>query len=456
MRIFVANRSEVACRIFQAAREYGMVPFCAVTPQDEHARHASMADGIVRVASYTDPKVLVQAALQCGAQCVHPGYGFLAESALFADLVAQAGLIFIGPTAKTIHAVGDKIMSKKAAHACDVPTLPWAKTAPGNWQIAAHHIGFPLLVKASLGGGGRGMRVFMDEEALVVGSASLEREVIGDFFCERQLQGARHIEVQFFGDGMEHYGHIFDRECSLQRRHQKIWEEAPASCLDASLRQELYDATIRLARFAQYRGVGTAEFLVTLQGDFFFLEINPRLQVEHTVTEAVTGIDILRLQFELALGQSLPRVSQPRGHAIEVRIYAEDPMCQFAPHPGTVSHIRWPLGLGIRVESAIECGQTIGTDYDMLLAKIIVHAGDRPKALARLRYALDELVILGVETNQAYLRALCDAPDVIAWTLDTEYLDRWHWEEQITDEEIALLAQLQRPTLSTLFHQVEL
>lgn len=400
-------------------------------PGDEEARHLTYADEIVPVASYLDSEAVVAAAKKVGATLIHPGYGFLSERAVFARAVERAGITFVGPTPETMEAMGGKIDAKEIAERSGVPTLPWAKVKPGeDLKTIATKIGFPLLLKAAAGGGGKGMRRVdkLDEVESAAESASAEAIASfgdGTLFLERLVLEPRHIEVQVFGDGKGGGVHLFERECSLQRRHQKVWEEATAPNLAEETRQGLFTASMNLMREVKYRSAGTLEFLVDTSGKFYFLEMNTRLQVEHPVTELVTGTDLVHAQLSFALDSSkfpLANLGAPRGHAIEVRIYAEDPSQGFMPTPGKVEKLRWPTGTGIRVESGIEEGQTVGVNFDSMLAKLIVFAPTREQAVARMRFALDETVILGMGTNQSYLRALASDANVIAGKMNTGYL----------------------------------
>jgi len=430
-KLLVANRSEIACRIFQTAREMGIPTVGIYAPGDEEARHLTYADEIVPVTSYLDPDAVVAAAKKVGATLVHPGYGFLSERPIFARAVEKAGITFVGPTPETMEAMGGKIDAKEIAERSGVPTLPWAKVKPGeDLKSVAKKIGFPLLLKAAAGGGGKGMRRVDKLEEVEAAAESASAEAIaafgdGTLFLERLVLEPRHIEVQIFGDGQGGGVHLYERECSLQRRHQKVWEEATAPNLAEETRQGLFTASMNLVREVKYRSAGTLEFLVDASGKFYFLEMNTRLQVEHPVTELVTGTDLVHAQLSLALDSHafpLEKLGPPRGHAIEVRIYAEDPSQGFMPTPGKVEKLRWPTGTGIRVESGIEEGQTVGTNFDSMLAKLVVFAPTREQAVARMRFALDETVILGMGTNQSYLRALANDPNVIAGKMHTGYL----------------------------------
>jgi acetyl/propionyl-CoA carboxylase alpha subunit len=422
MKVLVANRSEIACRVFQACRELGLGTVAIVAPGDEQGRHVTYADQVVAVPSYLDIDAVVAAAQSSGAEIIHPGYGFLSERPAFVRALEKAQLKFAGPTAESMSAMGDKISSKELAAKIGVPTLPWARVpSGGDLKAAAKTVGFPLLLKATAGGGGKGMRRVNSERELddAAESASAEaKSAFGDgtLFLERLVEKPRHIEVQVFGDGAGGGVHLHERECSLQRRHQKVWEEATAPHLSDAAKQGLHEAALKLVRAVKYRSAGTCEFLVDGQENFYFLEMNTRLQVEHPVTELVSGIDLVHAQLELAVsGRTLREVPSARGHALEVRLYAEDAAQDFLPTPGRIDRLRWPTGAGIRVDSGIEEGQVIGTSFDSMLGKLIVHAPTRALAVARLRYALAETVILGsggLGTNQNYLRALLELPAV--------------------------------------------
>jgi len=412
-KVLVANRSEIACRIFQTCREMGLKTVAICAPGDEEARHVTYADEVVAIKSYLDIDSVIGAAKSTGATLIHPGYGFLSERPAFAAAVEKAGIIFVGPRAETMEAMGDKIAAKKVAIAAGVPTLPWAQVQPGeDLKAVAKKVGFPK------------------PEELEAAAESATAEAIaafgdGTLFLERWVDQPRHIEVQVFGDGMGNGIHLHERECSLQRRHQKVWEEATAPHLLEETRKGLFEAALSLVKSVKYRSAGTLEFLVDAKGEFFFLEMNTRLQVEHPVTELVTGVDLVWAQITQALAPKetiLRETPVARGHAIEVRIYAEDPAQGFMPTPGKVEKIHWPTGPGIRVDSGIEEGQTIGTSFDSMLAKLIVFAPTRDHALARMKFALEETVIFGVGTNQDYLRAMASHPAVREGRVHTGFL----------------------------------
>ena len=431
-KVLVANRSEIACRIFQACREMGLKSVAIVAPGDEEARHVTYADEVYSVPSYLDMNAIIQVGHEAKVRLVHPGYGFLSERPAFADAVEKSGLVFVGPRAETMEAMGGKIAAKEIAALAGVPTLPWARVEKGqDVRDAAIKVGYPLLLKASAGGGGKGMRRVDRADDLMAAAESASAEAImafgdGTLFLERLVLSPRHIEVQVFGDGEGGGIHLHERECSLQRRHQKVWEEATAPHLPERTREGLFKAALSLMRKVKYRSAGTLEFLVDDEGNFYFLEMNTRLQVEHPVTELVTGVDLVWAQLAQAQAPGhaiLTDIPSVRGHAIEVRLYAEDPSQGFMPTPGKVEKLHWATGPGIRVDSGIEEGQTLGTSFDSMLAKLIVYAPNRDHALARMRYALEESVILGLGTNQAYLHAIAMHPRVREGRVHTAFLE---------------------------------
>lgn len=431
-KLLVANRSEIACRVFQTCREMGISTVGVYTAADRQARHVTFADEVVEIKSYLDGAEIITLAKQLGVGLIHPGYGFLSEQSGFAREVEKAGMIFVGPRAETMDLMGEKIQAKTFAEKSGVPTLPWIRVEKGmNLQEAVKEIRFPLLVKAALGGGGKGMRKVTRKEDLedAVARAYSEAQSSfgeGDVFIEKCVEKPRHIEIQIFGDGNGDGVHLFERECSLQRRHQKIWEEAPATLISKSVREKLHDSALKLLKSTKYRNAGTIEFLVDSSGEFYFLEMNTRLQVEHPVTESVTGVDLVRAQIQQALEPKksfLHEVPSPRGHAIEVRLYAEDPAQGFLPSPGKIQRLKWPSGLGIRVDSGIEEGQVITPDFDPMLAKLIVFAEDRERCISRLQYALEETVLLGVKGNQLFLQELCKNSKVKSGDFYTQFIE---------------------------------
>ncbi|WP_433711861.1 biotin carboxylase N-terminal domain-containing protein [Nocardia sp. CA-084685] len=441
--VLVANRGEIAVRVIRTLRAMGIRSVAVYSDADVQARHVREADTAVRLGpapareSYLDIEKVVDAAVRTGAKAVHPGYGFLSENAAFASALAEAGIVFLGPPAKAIEIMGDKIAAKNTVAAFDVPVVPGI-ARPGLTDAelidAAADIGYPVLVKPSAGGGGKGMRLVEEPSALPAALASARREAgaaFGDdtLFLERFVTRPRHIEVQILADQFGHVIHLGERECSLQRRHQKVIEEAPSPLLDAATRARIGAAACNTARSVDYVGAGTVEFIVSADrpDEFFFMEMNTRLQVEHPVTELVTGVDLVECQVRVAAGQKLA-VDQDElrlvGHAIEARVYAEDPGRGFLPTGGTVLDLSEPEGAGVRVDSGLRIGTVVGSDYDPMLSKVIVHAADRPTALAKLDRALSDTVLLGVTSNIEFLRFLLADQDVAAGKLDTGLLDR--------------------------------
>ena len=437
--VLIANRGEIAYRIARTLREMKVRSVAVYSEADRGALHTRVADEARIIgpaeprASYLNVEAILAAAKASGAQAIHPGYGFLAENAAFAAAVEDAGLAFIGPTPDQVRTMGDKRAARALAIEAGLPVVPGAEGSdPGALAREADRIGFPVMVKAALGGGGKGMQIVESRDALeeaLATAARLARSAFGDgaVYLERRLERARHIEVQVAGDGNGEAIHLFERECSLQRRHQKVIEETPSPAVDEPLRARLTTAAVALARAIRYRGLGTVEFLVAGDGAFYFLEMNTRLQVEHPVTESITGLDLVRLQLEVAAEGRLACGQQDvvrKGHAIEARIYAEDPARNFLPQAGTAVRVRWAAEPGVRVDAGIESGDQVPVHYDPILAKVIVSGGSRAEALERLARALDESVVHGVTTNLPFLRALARAREVQRGTIDTEWIER--------------------------------
>lgn len=441
--VLVANRGEIAVRVIRTLRDMGIRSVAVFSDADAGARHVAEADVAVRLGpaparqSYLDVAAVVEAARRTGAQAVHPGYGFLSENADFASALKDAGIAFIGPPIGAIQTMGDKIAAKAAVSAFGVPVVPGI-SRPGLTDDdligGAAEVGFPVLVKPSAGGGGKGMRVVHEASDLPAALVSARREAASAFgddtlFLERFVLNPRHIEVQVLADAHGNVIHLGERECSLQRRHQKVIEEAPSPLLDPETRARIGAAACDTARSVDYTGAGTVEFIVSADrpDEFFFMEMNTRLQVEHPVTEMVTGVDLVEQQVRIAAGAALS-IGQDdvvmTGHAIEARVYAEDPAHDFLPTGGAVIAVVEPSGPGVRVDSGIYPGTIVGSDYDPMLAKVIAHAADRPAALRVLDRALADTAVLGVTTNVDFLRFLLADPDVIAGRLDTGLLDR--------------------------------
>ncbi|MDX6598003.1 MAG: geranyl-CoA carboxylase alpha subunit [Gaiellales bacterium] len=422
--VAVACRGEIALRVIRACRELGVRSLALVAADERGAIAEREADAAVEVPSYLDAATLAVSAGAGGAQALHPGYGFLSESPELADACRAAGLVFVGAPPAALATLARKDAARDLAQRAGVPVVPGGADAD--------EVGYPLLVKARAGGGGRGMRVVRDpgELAAAVEAAAREAEAAfgdGGLVYERYLEGARHVEVQILRDTHGAGLHLGERDCSVQRRHQKVVEEAPAPGVGRELRGELGTAALRLAEAVGYVGAGTAEFLLAPDGSWYFLEMNARIQVEHPVTELVTSVDIVRRQLEIAAGRPLELEQGDvllRGHAIEARIYAEDPEHGFLPTSGTVLAVRWPRGPGIRVDAGVDGGDAVGTRYDGLLAKLCVHGETRARALARLRAALDDVVVLGLTTNLPLLRAIAADPAFERGEVDTGWLER--------------------------------
>ncbi|MDP9356839.1 MAG: acetyl-CoA carboxylase biotin carboxylase subunit [Chloroflexota bacterium] len=437
-RVLVANRGEIARRIIRACHELGIQAVAAYGPGEERALHVEDADDAYRLASdavlpYLDIEAMIEVARRSGAAAVHPGYGFLAENAAFVGACAEAGLIFIGPPASAIRAMGDKVEARRIAALAGVEAVPGTDEPVGSAEEArtwADHHGYPVAVKAAGGGGGRGFRVARHPEELAdafAGSAGEAARYFGNpaVYVERYLEQPRHVEVQLFADGHGNALALGERDCSVQRRHQKLIEETPAPGIGEDLRQNLWNAAVSLARAVDYRGAGTVEFLLDANGRFYFLEMNTRIQVEHTITEAVTGIDLVKEQIRVAAGfpLSFQRTDvQPRGHAIECRINAEDPGRGFAPGPGTLATYREPGGPGIRVDGAMDVGATILPAYDSLIAKLITWGRDRDEAIARMERALAEFRISGVPTTIPFHQAVLAHPVFRAGEVATTFV----------------------------------
>jgi acetyl/propionyl-CoA carboxylase alpha subunit len=437
-KILIANRGEIACRIARTCHRLGIAVAGVHSAADADALHVRTIGESIEIGravasdSYLRIDAVIDAARTTGAQAIHPGFGFLAENAAFARAVEAAGLVFIGPTPEVIERLGDKASAKREAEAAGVPTVPGSRTPSENAaEIAAivREIGLPVMLKAAAGGGGKGMRAITYLDGLAGEIESAMREAKNSFgyaglIVEKLIEPGRHIEVQIAGDGRGNLVHLFERECSLQRRHQKLIEEAPAANLSTALRKAMLADAVRLGKRLNYRGVGTVEFI--LSGDIYcFLEVNPRLQVEHPVTEMVTGIDIVETMLRIAAGEGLPFAQgdvRYHGHAVEARICAEDPANDFLPCSGDIAYVRFPLH-GVRVETGVESGSTVTPYYDSMLAKLIAHAETRDEALDKLGRALDETSIFGITTNQAFLKRLIALPATRDATFHTRLID---------------------------------
>ncbi|MDB5628880.1 MAG: accC [Tardiphaga sp.] len=441
-KLLIANRGEIAVRIIRAARELGLATVQVYSQADKDSLAVQLADESIDIGpaqaskSYLDRHAILAAAETTGADAIHPGYGFLAENAEFAAAVEDKGLIFVGPTAQSIRLMGDKVAAREAAARAGVPTVPGSHGRLESAEAAFALVkttGFPIMIKAAAGGGGRGIRIARSEEEFhhVMPQARAEALAAfgdGGLYVEKLIEGARHIEVQVLGDGYDVI-HCFERECSLQRRRQKVWEEAPSPSLTPAIREKLCLSAVALAKAVRYRGAGTIEYLYDDRShEFYFLEMNTRIQVEHPVTEMITGIDLVREMLRIAGGERLRfRQDQVRvnGHSIEVRINAEDPANGFMPNPGTVTALNVPGGHGVRFDTMLYPGYTVPPFYDSLLGKLIVHDDDRASAIRRLDGALSELRVEGLATTRPLHQALARDPDVQAGRFHTAWLEPW-------------------------------
>jgi acetyl-CoA carboxylase biotin carboxylase subunit len=440
-KVLIANRGEIALRVIRACRELGVETVAVYSEADRESLHVRFADDDVCIGpaparlSYLRIPALIAAAEITGADAIHPGYGFLAENAEFAETCAASGVTFIGPPAEQIRAMGDKSMARKLAQEAGVPIVPGT---PGGVedtveaQRLAEGIGFPVLIKAAAGGGGKGMRVAQDAEGFARSFQLARNEALAAFgnpevYIEKYLARPRHVEIQVMGDRHGRIMHLGERDCSVQRRHQKLIEESPSPVVDADLRERMGDAAVHLAAKISYVGAGTIEFLLDQDGSFYFMEMNTRIQVEHPVTEMVTNFDLVKEQIRVAAGEPMQfkiKGGRVRGHAIECRVNAEDPFRNFQPSPGTITVYHPPGGPGVRVDTHIYAGYTVPPHYDSLLAKVIVHGNTRDEALARMRQALDSFIIEGVTTTIPFLRRVIEHPDFVAGRVDTKFLER--------------------------------
>ena len=438
-KVLVANRGEIAVRVLRTCKELGQETVAVFSEADREAPHVRYADEAYCIGpppaqkSYLQGDRIIQAALEAGVQAIHPGYGFLAESSGFAQACNDAGLIFVGPRPETMELLGNKATARRIARRLRLPILPGTDRILSDAELmsAAEQIDYPILLKAALGGGGVGIHTAHSREELEAAIPRARREAEaafgdGTLYLEQLTENARHIEVQLLADAHGHVIHLGERECSIQRRHQKFVEEAPSRALDLALRRRILRAAVLIARAVRYVGAGTVEFLLDPEGKFYFLEVNPRLQVEHTVTEAITGVDIVKEQLRIAAGRKLrytQKEIQPRGWALECRILAEDPFHNFAACVGSISRLREPGGPGIRVDSGICEGLTITPYYDSLLAKLITWGETRAVAIVRMRRALEEYQILGVTTNLDLQRALMDSHRFFGGQFHTQSLE---------------------------------
>lgn len=439
-KLLIANRGEIAVRIIRAARELGIETVAVASEADAQALHARSADSCIVIGpaaagkSYLNEQLILDAALSVGADAIHPGYGFLSERAAFAQAVIASGFTWVGPNPSAIAQMGDKAQAIKTALAAGVPTIPGSNGPVASVNEAvevASRTGYPLVIKASAGGGGKGIRVAVDESELrslipIAQAESLAAFGSDEVYVERMVTGAKHIEVQVFGDG-ETFVHLGERECSVQRRRQKLIEETPAPLLPAAVRAEMCSAAVALAAAVGYQGAGTVEFLYEPKtSGYYFIEMNTRIQVEHPITEAVTGIDLVIEQLRVAAGKKLSFTQEDvlaRGHAIEIRLNAEDPSFQFMPSPGYLERFNLPSGPFIRIDSGFTVGDTVTPYYDSLLAKVISWGRTREESLSRMRRALHEMEVAGIKTTSSFLLQVIDSPGFIDGSYDTLFLE---------------------------------
>jgi acetyl-CoA carboxylase biotin carboxylase subunit len=439
-KVLIANRGEIAVRVIRACRELGIASVAVYSDVDRAALHVSKADEAYPVGpaaareSYLNIAKILEVARHCGAEAIHPGYGFLSENAQFARACAQAGIKFIGPPPSAMELMGSKTRARTAMQAAGVPMVPGSARglSLAEAEEMAAQVGFPVMIKAAAGGGGKGMRLVRSAADLKTSFETAQSEALrsfndGEIYLEKFIENPRHIEIQVLGDEHGNVVYLGERECSVQRRHQKVIEEAPSAIVDEEMRQRMGAVAVQAARSAGYTNAGTIEFLVDAKRNFYFLEMNTRLQVEHPVTELVTGLDLVHLQLRIAAGEKLPFSQKDvilRGHAIECRIYAEDPDNNFFPSPGRIARLMRPSGPGVREDAGVYQGWTVPLDYDPMLSKLIVHAPDRSAAIARMRRALDEYFVGGIKTNLTLFRRILEHPDFVAARIDTGFLDR--------------------------------
>jgi acetyl-CoA carboxylase biotin carboxylase subunit len=462
-KVLIANRGEIAVRIIRACRELGIAPVAVYSEPDAESLHVRMADEAVCIGpaassqSYLNIAAVVAAAVSTKAEAVHPGYGFLAENAAFARAVAEAGLTFIGPPAEAMEVMGSKTSARRAAVDAGVPIVPGTVEALRSFaeaETTADKFGYPVMLKAAAGGGGKGMRLVNDRSELRSAFETAQTEAAAAFgdsslYLEKAVERPRHIEIQVFADNHGNVVHLGERECSIQRRHQKVIEECPSPIDDPGLRQRMGEAAVQIARAVNYTGAGTVEFLLSdTTREFYFLEMNTRLQVEHPVTELVTGFDLVREQFSVAAGKRLSFAQEDvhwTGHAIECRIYAEDPANNFFPSPGRITHLREPLGPGVRIDSGVRRLSEVSIHYDPMIAKLAVWGRTRAEAIDRLRRALDEYEVGGITTTLPFFREIVRDQEFIDARLDTGFIPRFNERQtqpQISreDTDLAIIA----------------
>jgi acetyl-CoA carboxylase biotin carboxylase subunit len=456
-KILIANRGEIAVRVVRACREMGIPSVAVYSDVDRASLAVLKADEAYRLGpapaaeSYLNIARILEVAKRCGAEAIHPGYGFLSENSKFAQACADAGIKFIGPSASSMEMMGSKTRARQNMERSGIPFVPGTSRgldSPAQAREVAEKIGYPIMLKAAAGGGGKGMRLVNSSAELAESLESARSEALRAFgsdevYIEKAISQPRHIEMQIFADEQGNTVYLGERECSLQRRHQKVLEESPSPIVDAALRQRMGEVALRVAKAANYANAGTIEFLVDSEKNFYFLEMNTRLQVEHPVTELVTGLDLVQLQIRIAAGESLPfrqEDVQLRGHAIECRIYAEDPDNNYFPSPGKITAMQEPAGPGIRLDSGIYDGWTVPIDYDPLLAKLVAFGSDREQATARMRRAIDDYFVGGITTNLSLFRTILNDPNFKAARFHTSYLDGLVKPQDTTSNETAIAA----------------
>ncbi|MBI5682990.1 MAG: acetyl-CoA carboxylase biotin carboxylase subunit [Deltaproteobacteria bacterium] len=440
-KILIANRGEIAVRIIRACKELGVPTVAVYSTADENSLHVRLADEAICIGpakgkdSYLNISSILSAAEVADADAIHPGYGFLAENAEFAEVCENCGIKFIGPSSNTMRLMGNKILAKTQMEKIKVPVLPWSKTAVKDEKVAmevAKKIGFPVIIKAAAGGGGRGMKLVHSQASIGNAFHTAHSEALaafgdGSVYIEKYCESPRHVEIQIMADNYGNVVHLGERDCSIQRRHQKIVEESPSPALNEKIRSAMGDASIKIVKSISYNSVGTIEFLLDKNKYFYFMEMNTRVQVEHPVTEMVTGVDIIKEQIRIAAGERL-RFKQKhirfKGHSIECRINAEDPDT-FAPSPGRVVRLNFPGGLGVRIDSALYCDYTIPPHYDSLIAKLIVYADTRHEAVSRMNRALGEFIVEGVKTNIPLHKKIMNDHDFIEGNVDINFLGKY-------------------------------
>jgi len=457
-KILIANRGEIAVRIIRACRELGIATVAVYSDADRNALHVMLADEAYHIGSskpsesYLVGENVIAAAKKSGAQAIHPGFGFLSENDSFAELCQKEGVVFIGPSPESIRLMGDKVTARKIAREANVPLVPGSEGAVSDVEASrvAKKIGYPVMIKASAGGGGKGMRLVNSKEEFKSSLRMARSEAFSSFgddsvFIEKFIQKPRHVEIQVLGDKHGNLLHLFERECSIQRRHQKVIEEAPSGFISAETRKNMCEVALRIAKAVDYFGAGTVEFIMDQEENFYFLEMNTRVQVEHPVTEMITGIDIVKWMIRIASGEKLPfkqSAIKMKGHALECRVYAEDPATNFLPSPGTLQYVRAPGGPGVRDDSSVYSGCEITSFYDPMLSKLVVWGDCREDAVNRMLSALREYVVLGVRTNLGFLIRMMRDSEFRKAQIDTGFIER-HPELLVPEEfdpELILMA----------------